>query len=152
MLPHLSYWTWTLRNAIDDEGKDWSDSTLKFTAQEETPDGLRLHGEFTWRLDGILFGTESFVGNYIDTNRQVIFEGQVVKDLSPSANYRLAVGSYSAVVSTDERSLTDGRWGSTMANEAGIAGKWEATRWRAFEHSRCPDCMGILDEGNKQCA
>jgi len=124
--PHLSYGTWTLRNAVDDHGTDWSDSTLKFDSQEAAPDGLVLKGEFTWRLNGVLIGTEEFTGRYVDSNRQVIFEGQSVKSVS-EAN-RLAVGSYSAVVSEDERTLLNGRWGSTMTHEAGVAGKWEATR------------------------
>src|SRR5438876_7844746 len=46
-LPQLSYGTWTLRNAVDDEGKNWSGSTLKFTSQAVTSDGLLVHGEFT---------------------------------------------------------------------------------------------------------
>ena len=124
----MSYGIWTLHNAIDDEGKNWNDSTLRFISQEETSEGLRLRGEFTWRLDGISLGTESVFGNYIDATRQVILEGQAVKDFTSSESFRLAVGSYSAVVSTDERSLVTGRWGSTMANEAGVPGKWEATR------------------------
>jgi hypothetical protein len=128
VLPHLSYGTWTLRNAIDDEGKNWSNSTLRFTSQEVTSDGLLLREEFTWRLDSILMGTEEFFGHYVDANRQVIFEGQAVRNFSRSEADRLAIGSYSAVVSADERTLIDGRWGSTMTNEAGVAGKWEAAR------------------------
>ena len=110
VLPHLSYGTWTLRNATDDEGKNWNNSTVRFTSQEETPDGLFLRGEFTWRLDSNLIGTEEFTGRYVDANRQVIFEGQAVQPTSPSEANRLAVGSYSAVVSADERTLVDGRW------------------------------------------
>ena len=64
VLPHLSFGTWTLQNAIDNDGNNWSDSTLKFTSQEATSDGLNVKGEFTWRLDGVSVGTEDFAGNY----------------------------------------------------------------------------------------
>jgi len=127
-LPNLSYGTWTLHNAIDDNGKNWSDSTLKFTSQQKTSDGLLLHGTFTWRLDYNLIGTEEFSGHYIDKNRQIILEGVSVSDANPSATYKLALGSYSAVVSPDERELVEGRWGSTMTNDPGVGGKWSATR------------------------
>jgi hypothetical protein len=66
-LPNLAIGTWTLANAIDRNGKDWSDSTLKFLSQEETPGGLVLKGTLSQE--------------------------------------HLAVGSYSAIVADDERSL-----------------------------------------------
>jgi hypothetical protein len=121
--PNLAIGTWTLQDAVDRQGQDWSDSTLKFESQEETPGGLALKGTFTWRLQGHLLGTESFSGHYLSTGREIILDGLAV------SNPRiLAVGSYSAVVANDERSLVNGHWGSTMTNEAGTPGKWEATR------------------------
>ncbi len=74
-LPGLSYGTWTLRNARDEEGKDWSNSVLQFTSQEETADGLTLRGRFTWRLDNVLMGTEEVSGRYVERTRQIILEG-----------------------------------------------------------------------------
>ena len=128
-MPSLSYGTWTLRNARDEEGKDWSNSVLQFTAQEETPDGLRLNGRFTWRLNNVLMGTEEISGRYIERTRQIILEGSTVADADhPGLRERLAVGSYSAVLAPDERQLAQGRWGSTAQNEPGFAGEWEALR------------------------
>ena len=126
--PNLAVGTWTLHDAVDRDGDDWSDSTLKFTSQEETPDGLALKGTFTWRAKGRLLGTENVSGQYLFTGREVILEGQSASTTDPSAGYRLAVGSYSAVLADDERSLLNGHWGSTMTNEAATQGKWEATR------------------------
>jgi hypothetical protein len=126
-LPHFVDGTWTLRNAVDRTGTDWSDSTLKFESQAETPDGLAVKGSFTWRQGPTLIGTEVFSGQYIVANRQLVLEGASVSNANESAD-RLAVGSYGAVLSADERSLVDGRWGSTMTSQAGDPGKWEATR------------------------
>lgn len=123
--PHLSYGTWTLRNAIDDEGGDFGNSTLKFTSQEETSDGLVLQGTFTWRLNNVLLGTEQFTGHYVDTSRQIIFDGfKVVM----ATSHPMTTGSYSAIVSPDERALVDGHWGVTMENEQAVKGRWEPTR------------------------
>lgn len=127
-LPSLSYGTWTLRNARDEEGKNWSNSVLQFTSQEEAPDGLILHGRFTWRLNNVLMGTEEISGRYVERTRQVILEGSSVTDADYAGRERLALGSYSAVLAADERSLLQGRWGSTAQNEPGYAGDWEAVR------------------------
>jgi len=127
-LPSLSYGTWTLRNARDEEGKNWSNSVLQFTSQEETPDGLNLRGRFTWRLNNVLMGTEEVSGRYVERTRQIILDGSTVSDAPHEGPERLAVGSYSAVLSADERALAQGRWGSTAQGEAGFPGEWEAVR------------------------
>ena len=119
----LAYGTWTLRNAHDEERKRWDNSVLQFTTQQETVDGLLLHGRFTWRLDNQLMGTEEFTGRYVERSRQIILEGERVSD-----PVHLAVGSYSAILAPDERTLVQGRWGSTAQNEPGFAGEWEAVR------------------------
>jgi hypothetical protein len=127
--PHLSYGTWTLTKAIDDQGNDWSSSALSFTGQEETPDGLLVRGTFTWRLNYELVGTEEFTGHYVAATRQLFFVGSAVTDIPNLDTKVLAVGSYSAVLSPDERTLIDGRWGVTqLKDEAGVAGRWEAFR------------------------
>ena len=127
-LPRLSLGTWTLRGAVDEGGKNWSDSVLRFTSQEETAEGLSLRGTFTWRLDAQLVGTEDVEGHYVERTREVILEGTSVQDAVPDNEARLAVGSYSAVLAPDGRALRDGRWGSTARNEPGVAGTWEAVR------------------------
>ena len=127
-LPRLSLGTWTLRGAVDEGGKNWSDSVLRFTSQEETAEGLSLRGTFTWRLDAQLVGTEEVEGHYVERTREVILEGTAVEHAVPDGEARLAVGSYSAVLAPDGRALKDGRWGSTARNEPGVAGTWEAVR------------------------
>lgn len=127
--PNLSYGTWTLVKAIDDQGNDWSNSALSFTSQQETPDGLLVLGTFTWRLNSALVGTEEFTGHYVASTRQLFFVGTAVTDMPDLDTRVLAVGSYSAVVSPDERTLIDGRWGVTqLMDEAGVSGRWEAFR------------------------
>jgi hypothetical protein len=111
-----------------DDGKNFSNSVLQFTSQEETPDGLRLRGRFTWRLNDVLQGTEDVSGHFIERTRQVILEGSAVTDVPHRGGPLLAVGSYSAVLAPDERTLVRGRWGSTALNAPGVAGEWEATR------------------------
>jgi hypothetical protein len=124
--PNLTYGTWTLYTAIDEDGNNFSDSSLNFASQQEARDGLTLQGRFTWRLNGKPIGTEDFTGHYLDVNRQIILEGTsvVVTDKS----HELTPSSFSAVVSVDERTLADGRWGVTPKDDPGIKGKWEAKR------------------------
>jgi hypothetical protein len=126
-VPQLTYGTWTLHQAIDDEGRDWSNSVVKFHSQEPSANGLTLKGTFTWRLDNQLIGSEEFNGHYFTATRQLILEGQSVVDASQDHQRRLAVASYSAILSPDERSLLDGRWGST-STAPGVLGRWEARR------------------------
>src|SRR5205814_1658091 len=97
---------------------NWSDSVLQITAQEEAPDGLRVRGRFTWRLDAVLIGTEEVSGRYIERTRLLILEGSKVEDVKHGSKVRLAVGSYSAVLAPDERSLVNGHWGSTGGSAA----------------------------------
>jgi hypothetical protein len=121
-MPHLAYGSWTLRNAIDEGGYNWSNSVLKFSAQEPTSEGLRLRGTFTWRLNNEVVGTEEVAGFYIAATREISLEGQRVSDR------KLAVGSYFAVLSANERELNDGRWGSSaQLEDPGTPGHWEAS-------------------------
>ena len=123
-MPYLAYGSWTLRDAIDDMGLNWSNSVLKFSSQQPSPEGLVLRGTFMWRLHNELVGTETVAGYYIAATRQITFEGDSVSNPE-----RLAVGSYSAYLSADERELKSGRWGSSaQAFEAGSPGRWEASR------------------------
>jgi hypothetical protein len=126
-LPNLGYGTWTLRSA-NDGAFDWSNSVLKFTQQEPTPDGLALRGTFTWRSNGVLIGTETVSGHYVARTRAIFLEGESVVDVPNDLGQRLAVGSYSVILADDERRLIEGTWGSTASNEPGMPGSWEATR------------------------
>ncbi|PYJ70271.1 MAG: hypothetical protein DME76_06055 [Verrucomicrobia bacterium] len=78
----------------------------------------------SWTLRNELVGTEEVAGFYIAATRQVTLEGESVSEPK-----QLAVGSYSAYLSADQRELTDGRWGSTaQTRDAGSPGRWEASR------------------------
>ena len=125
----LTRGTWTLIRAIDDGGKDWSNSTLKFTSQEEVSDGFRVAGYFEWRLDDVLVGREQFDGHYQPSQAQVILEGRSVTQEHGANGAILGPGSYSAKLSPDGRALTDGTWGTvTGVADANVRGRWEATR------------------------
>jgi hypothetical protein len=128
VVPKLAYGVWTLHDAIDDDRNNWNNSVIKFTSQEEVADGLALRGTFSWRLDNALVGTEEFTGHYVTATRQLFLEGTSVKDVPHPGPARLAMGSYSAVVSADERALVRGRWGQSAQSEPGVLGRWEATR------------------------
>ena len=123
-MPRLAFGTWTLRNATDEMGRNLSNSVLKFRSQEPVPEGLLLHGKFTWRLDNELVGTEEVTGYYFAATRELVLEGRNVTNPE-----QLAVGSYSVVLSADERELNNGRWGASAEElPAGSPGSWNA--WR----------------------
>ena len=122
--PNFLYGTWTLHAATDDEGTVWDNSTLKFTKQQPTSDGLELAGYFEWRTNYELQGREEFTGNYVAASRQLFIEGERVVN----ASGRLGVGSFSAKLDEDDRRLIDGRWGSAAGNLANVPGSWQARR------------------------
>ena len=111
---------------MDKAGKDWSNSALLFTFQETTEDGLRLRGTFTWRLDNAVMGTEDVTGQYEGKTRRIILVGNAVREIPHVGVERLGVGSYSAVLSSGDRALVEGRWSSSQPD--GILGRWEAGR------------------------
>lgn len=123
--PNLTYGTWTVHNATDESGANYSNSTLKFTSQKETTDGLVLQGIFTWRLNNNTVATEEFNGQYMDRTRQLVLEG--VKTVSTDT-IAMPTGSYSAIVSADERTLVEGRWGQAQQGKAIYNGSWGARR------------------------
>ena len=121
--PNLTYGVWTLFKSADAQGTDWSNSTLKFTTQQETPDGLRLTGFFDWRAGGKIAGREYVVGNYVAQSKQLFVEGQATQNM---AKKPLALTSFSAKLTDDGRRLADGTWGSTPGRQASVPGRWEA--------------------------
>lgn len=123
-LPNLTYGTWTLVDSTDEGGTVWNNSTLKFTSQHETPDGLLLTGFFEWRTGGVYQGREEVMANYMAASRQIFIEGKSVQ----SIDGRLAIGSFSAKLDEDDRSLLKGTWGTSANNLEGIAGTWNARR------------------------
>jgi hypothetical protein len=123
--PNLTYGVWTLFKSVDAQGTDWSNSTLKFTTQQETPDGLRLAGFFDWRAQGKIAGREYVVGNYVAQSKQLFVEGQATQNM---AKKPLALTSFSAKLTDDGRRLADGTWGSTPGRQASVPGRWEARR------------------------
>lgn len=111
-LPYLAFGSWTLRNAVDEVGLDWSNSVLKFSSQEPVPVGLQLRGTFTWRLNNELIGTEEVSGYYIAATRQITLEGERV-----TAPERLAVR-----VSVGERARVE-RW--PLGLDCAIGRSWQ---------------------------
>ena len=73
-----------------------------------------------------VMGTEDVTGQYEDKTRMIILEGDAVRDIPHEGVERLAVGSYFAVLSSGDRALVEGRWGSSQPD--GILGRWEAGR------------------------
>jgi hypothetical protein len=125
----LTRGTWTLINAVDDGGRDWSNSTLKFTAQEKVSDGFRLAGYFEWRVEDVLVGKEHFNGHFDPSNAEIILEGTSITQESSHKATLLGKGSYSARLSPDGMKLTNGHWGSvTGVADPNVRGHWEATR------------------------
>ena len=126
--PNLTTGTWVLHNAVDDENSHWSNSTLKFTSQKDTIDGLVLDGTFSWTLSSIIQGTENFKGTYSDKNRMIRLTGIVLNDLR-NAKAPLALGNYSAVVSSDGNYLSNGTFESGSGQQvAKFKNKWDASR------------------------
>lgn len=123
-IPNLTFGAWSIVNSIDDAGTDFSGSTLKFISQREVAGGIEATGFFEWRNGDQLLGREYVTANFDAASRQIFIEGKSVE--SPTGT--LAVGSFSARVSTDGRELLDGRWGDTPANQHGVFGKWQARR------------------------
>jgi hypothetical protein len=123
--PNLTYGSWTLHGSQDDEGTQFDNSVVKFTSQQEVPDGLQLVGYFEWRDNGRYVGREHFTGNYLDDSRQLFLEGQYVEQ-PPEGT--LAIGAFSAVLSADGRNLTSGTWGTSAGNRDGVPGQWQARR------------------------
>src|SRR5687768_11334928 len=53
---NLTHGVWTIPSSIDEEGTDFSGSTLKFVSQHEVPGGLEATGFFEWRGNQELIG------------------------------------------------------------------------------------------------
>lgn len=114
----------TLQNAIDDANDDWSGSTLTFTSQVESKDGLELRGKFDWMLRGHLEGTEDVEGTYDRSTRQLSLKGTLMRK-PKSAN--TVKGKYTAVLSEDALLLRDGAF-ENIEGEGVLRGHWQATR------------------------
>lgn len=123
-LPNLTLGAFTLHDSRDAEGFDFADSTLKFTSQQETKDGLMLSGFFEWRGPTAVLGRENFVAFYVAATRQLFIEGKSVENQVG----QLGVGSFSAILTADGRALVDGTWGSTPGQQTGVRGTWNARR------------------------
>lgn len=130
-LPRLDYGVWTLKGTFDDAGEQHvlDGSILRFSSQSESKDGLLLEGTFAWRLDGILLGDEAFKGHYDAATRGVFLEGVAITESKQPGipQGSLVLGSYSAILSLDERTLVNGRNGSTRSS-VNAPVRWEGER------------------------
>jgi len=122
--PNFNLGTWTITASNDDDGNTWNNSTIKFTSEQATADGVEFAGFFEWRMNDRLLGREFFSGRYVAADRMMYFEGQTVQ--SPTGE--LAIGSYSCSLAADNRRLLDGNWGNTAGNLSGVLGVWTARR------------------------
>jgi hypothetical protein len=122
--PNFSYGSWTIVDSKGDDGNTWNNSTIKFTSEQPTADGVEFAGFFEWRMNDRLLGREFFSGRYLAADRMMYFEGQSVQ----SPTNELAVGSFSCKLSEDGRKLLDGTWGNTPGNLTGVLGVWTARR------------------------
>jgi hypothetical protein len=122
--PNFIYGTWTITDSKGEDGNTWNDSTIKFTSEQPTTDGVEFAGFFEWRMNDRLLGREFFSGRYVAADRMMYFEGQTVQ----SPTNELAIGSFSCRLSDDNRKLLDGTWGNTAGNLSGVLGVWTARR------------------------
>jgi hypothetical protein len=120
---NLTHGVWTITSSIDEEGTDFTGSTLKFTAQHEVPGGLEATGFFEWRGNNELIGREQVRAAYDEASRVLYIQG-----IEVDRPDRLAVGSFTAEVSKDGRQLLKGSWGNTPGYQVGVLGSWEARR------------------------
>jgi hypothetical protein len=120
---NLTLGVWTIVASIDEEGSDFTGSTLKFLTQQETPSGLEATGFFEWRIGEELIGREQVIANYDAAARRLYIQGKEVDQPD-----RLAVGSFSAELSEDGQRLINGAWGNTPGYRVGVLGTWEARR------------------------
>ena len=106
-----------------------SNSTLNFSSQKDTIDGLVLKGMFSWSRNSILMGTETFEGRYSDKNRMIWLTGLSFSDVTKAGKDSLVLGSYSAVLSQDEDNFSQGTFGSTNSQQiAKLRDNWNASR------------------------
>jgi hypothetical protein len=105
--------SWTLTDATDNEGDNWSNSTLALTSHDSSEDGFQMTGVFTWHKNGESSSSESVSGHYAKATRRLTLQADS--------------GSYSAVLDADDRTLTDGQWKSAD-DAAEVMGQWRAVR------------------------
>ena len=120
---NLTLGVWTITSSVDQEGTDFTGSTLKFLSQHEIAGGLEATGFFEWRGNQELIGREQVRATYDEASRILYIQG-----IEVDRPDRLAVGSFTAEVSEDGRQLINGAWGNTPGYQVGVLGSWEARR------------------------
>lgn len=121
--PNFTIGTWTIVSSVDDEGNDYTGSTLRFLSQHNLGDRVEATGFFEWQLSQQRVGREQVVATYDPATRQLYIEGKYTDN--PEV---LAPGSFSAELSEDGRQLLNGRWGNVPGERVGVLGTWEARR------------------------
>jgi hypothetical protein len=149
--PYLANSTFTMTSAVDDKGGDWSGSTIKFTKQsldlgrrKLTVEGF-IHFIQNPYQQKFIDGKAGFRGQYLPNKRSLsITSANDVKCQSGTAggdvcgvsedwikthtcSYRAQY--YFALLSPDERRLTDGTWSRPLYDSCNPSpGRWEASR------------------------
>lgn len=108
--PKPGFWTLT---GTGNTGDKWEATfNLKRSGQEYT-------GAFEWSTQGSDAGTESFQGAYDAAKKLIVLRGLAAKG-------QVEKGQYTATVSADGKSLTNGKWTGTSDGTQANPGRWEA--------------------------
>jgi hypothetical protein len=124
--PNLTAGIWNV-NAIDRQGGTWAGSTLTFERQVTQGSDYQVGGYFNWIGSGASsasFGRSNFSGTLFANNHLTIQETEIVPPFNG-----LATGILDADLSTDGRSLLNGRWGRIPGGPAVVpSDNWSAVQ------------------------
>ncbi len=101
---------------------NWNGSTLVFQRQTPAGDDFTVTGYFYWTGTGGRSGRENFTGTLLADNSLQLTGTQIVQPAS-----QIALRNYSARVSRDGRSITNGTWAPVTGGQ-GQPGTWSASR------------------------
>jgi len=100
----------------------WNGSTLVFQTQTPVGEDFAVTGYFTWTGSGGQNGRENFTGTLLADNSLQLTGTQIVQPAT-----QIMLHNYTAQVSPDGRSITNGAWTPATAGQ-GVAGTWSANR------------------------
>jgi len=101
---------------------NWNGSTLVFQRQAPAGDDFAVTGYFYWTGTGGRSGRENFTGTLFADNRLQLSGTQIVQPAT-----QISLRDYSAQVSPDGRSITNGTWAPVTGGQ-GQPGTWSASR------------------------
>lgn len=123
--PSLDRSTWAL-SAVDEDGTDWSASTLYLRTGPLDARGRRpVTGHFCWR-SADAHGQE-FVQGALDIDGGLQMDGHRFQ----RATAEMMLSRYAARLTRNRRQLVEGTWGSINPDTLVAPGNWTAHRIRA---------------------